>query len=121
VVALAVTVAALHQLGPVRLGLSPRPMLDVLAAADARPLTPLLMVVVVLATVPAALVTFTEATGTATGRSRHERRSVTVACGISAAVIAGLAGPAGALVLAASSAFAEVLTGLPARYRARRD
>ncbi len=49
VVSLAVAVAALRQLGAPRLALSPAPLRDVLAAADATPLTGLLTVGVVVA------------------------------------------------------------------------
>jgi hypothetical protein len=120
-VAMAVTAAALYQLGPVRLGLSVTSLRDLLAAADAADLGPLLTIVVVLATVPAALSTFTEArTGVADGPLRA-RMPMTLACGLVSAVLAVLAGPAVALVLAAGLAFAEVLAGLVARYREKGD
>ncbi|WP_033295550.1 hypothetical protein [Amycolatopsis jejuensis] len=60
-VAVVVTVVVLLQLGPVRLGLSGTAFRDLLYAADAGQLQSLLTVVVVLATVPAALTTFTDA------------------------------------------------------------
>ncbi|MFI5609706.1 sulfatase [Amycolatopsis sp. NPDC051903] len=59
--AVLVTIVALVQLGPDRLGLSATSVRDLLYAADAGQLQPLLTVVVVLATVPAALTTFTDA------------------------------------------------------------
>ncbi|MGW4484488.1 sulfatase [Amycolatopsis sp. NPDC004368] len=58
--AVLVALVALVQLGPVRLGLSATSIRDLLYAADAGQLQPLLTVVAVLATVPAALTTFTE-------------------------------------------------------------
>jgi hypothetical protein len=120
-VAMAIAAAALYQLGPVRLGLSVTSLRDLLAAADAAELNSLLTIVVALATVPAALTTFTEArTGVADGL-RGERAPATLACGIVAAVAASLAGPAIALVLAGVLAFAEVLAGLAARYREKCD
>ncbi|MEV0073047.1 sulfatase [Amycolatopsis sp. NPDC050768] len=59
--AVLVTIVALVQLGPDRLGLSATSIRDLLYAADAGQLQPLLTVVVVLATVPAALTTYTDA------------------------------------------------------------
>jgi hypothetical protein len=120
VVALAVAGAALYQLGPERLGLSPAPLLDVLAAADASAVAPLLTVVVVVATVPAALTTFTEAAIRLADGAARERRSITVACGVVTAAVAALAGPAIGLVLAAALTVAELLIGFAARYGERR-
>jgi hypothetical protein len=112
-VALAVAAAALYQLGPVRLGLSVTSLRDLLAAADAVQFGPLLTVVAVLATVPAALTGFAEArTGLPRGRM--------LACGIGVAAVAALAGPVVVLLLAAVPAFAEVLAGFAARYRGNR-
>ncbi|MEV6900246.1 sulfatase [Amycolatopsis sp. NPDC051372] len=59
--AVLVTIVALVQLGPDRLGLSATSIRDLLYAADAGQLQPVLTVVVVLATVPAALTTYTDA------------------------------------------------------------
>ncbi|WP_326569499.1 sulfatase [Amycolatopsis rhabdoformis] len=59
--AVLVTVVALVQLGPDRLGLSATSIRDLLYAADAGQLQTLLTVVAVLATVPAALTTVTDA------------------------------------------------------------
>ncbi|RJQ88084.1 sulfatase [Amycolatopsis panacis] len=89
VVAVLVTVVALVQLGPIRLGLAETSFRDLLYAADAGQLQPLLTVVVVLATVPAALTTFTDA------RERF-------------APSGGLPGVAGGVVAAAAAAFAPV-------------
>lgn len=114
--ALVVAGAALYQLGPVRLGLSADSMRDVLAAADAESLAPLLAVVVVVATASAALGTF--------GDVREESRAGTVTlvgCAVVTAAVAGLATPVATLVLAAVLAIARVLVTLPARYRVRRD
>lgn len=49
VISMAVAAAALHQLGPIRFGLSPTSLRDVLVAADAAALTSMLVVVAVLA------------------------------------------------------------------------
>ncbi|MEC3981751.1 hypothetical protein, partial [Amycolatopsis sp. H20-H5] len=118
VVALAVAIAALHQLGPVRLGLSATSFEDVLAAADAAVLLPLLTVVVVLATVPAALDAFTEARA----RISPERGWVTVVCGLVAAALAAFAGPVAALIAAGLCAVVELLLRhLAPRYGERRD
>ncbi|ATY16248.1 sulfatase [Amycolatopsis sp. AA4] len=57
-VAVAVTAVTLLQLGPVRLGLSGTSMRELLSAADAGQLQPLLTVIAVLATLPAAFTTF---------------------------------------------------------------
>ncbi|SFQ45508.1 sulfatase [Amycolatopsis rubida] len=57
-VAVAVTAVTLLQLGPVRLGLSGTAMRDLLSAADAGQLQPLLTVIAVLATLPAVFTTF---------------------------------------------------------------
>jgi hypothetical protein len=53
--AVAVAAGALHQLGPVRLGLSDVPLRDALAAADAAALSTMLSAAVVLVTLPAVL------------------------------------------------------------------
>lgn len=112
-VALAIAAVALYQLGPVRLGLSATSLRDLLAAADAGQLGPLLTVVAVLATVPAALTEFTEA---ADGLPRGR----TLACGIGAAVVTALVSPVVVLILAGLLAFAEVFAGFAARYRVNR-
>jgi hypothetical protein len=119
-VALAVAGVALYQLGPERLGLSPTSLLELLAAADASALAPLLTVVVVVAAVPAALTTFTEASSRLADRTGREVRATKVICGVLTAAVAALACPAIALVLAATLTFAEVLIGLVARYGERR-
>ncbi|MFD9895105.1 sulfatase [Amycolatopsis sp. NPDC059027] len=116
-VALLVTAAALYQLGPVRLGLSATSTRDLLAAADAGTLQPLLTVVLVLATLPASLATFTEA------RERIAPRSGTaaVAAGLLAAAAAAVAGPFAALVAAGLGSVVELLLRVRAsRYRGRR-
>jgi hypothetical protein len=115
-IALVVAGAALYQLGPIRLGLSTDSMRDLLAAADAESLAPVLAVVVVLATVSAALGTFGDA------RTESGGDTVTlVVCAVVTAAVAGFATPVAALVLAAGLAVARVLVELPARYRVGRD
>jgi hypothetical protein len=99
-VALAVAAAAIYQLGPDRLGFAVTSLRDLLSAADAAALGPL------LSTVPAALSSFTEAKSEVTASV-----PVTLACGLGAAVAAAFAGPVVALALAAALAFAEILAG----------
>ena len=113
VVALAVAAVALYQLGPVRLGLSATSLRDLLAAADAVQLGPLLTVVAALATISAALTGFTDAVA---GLPRGH----TMLGGVVAAALAASVGPVILLVLAALLAFAEVFAGVAARYRDRR-
>ncbi|WP_409182281.1 sulfatase [Amycolatopsis sp. VS8301801F10] len=92
-VAVVVTAVTLLQLGPVRLGLSGTAMRDLLSAADAGQLQPLLTVIAVLATLPAAFTTFVGA------RQRF-------------APSGGALGAAGALLAAAAAAFVPLSTVL---------
>ncbi|WP_116051088.1 hypothetical protein [Amycolatopsis palatopharyngis] len=101
---LAVAGAALYQLGPIRLGLSPTSLRDVLAAADAQFLQSALAVVVALATVATAL-----GGGYSAISGGLRQRAVTVLpLGLAAVLLADLLGPAGTLVLATVLALAEV-------------
>lgn len=111
-VALGVAAVALYQLGPNRLGLSATSFRELLSAADAADFTPLLLVAVVLATVPAALGSFTEAKAGVAPTT-----ALTLACGLVAAVASAFAGPVIALAVAAALAFGEVVAG----YREKRD
>lgn len=116
-VALAITFVALYQLGPIRLGLSVTSFRELLAAADALSLVPVLPVVAALATVPAAVDVFTE------GRERlsPERPNATLACGLIVAVAAAFAGPVVALASAGVGTLAELVLRIRARgYRAKR-
>lgn len=106
--------AALYQLGPVRLGLSPTSLRDVLAAADATALQPVLVAVVVLATVPAALVALDDAVESVPLRSRTRGLLV---LGAVAALLAVSLSILGAVLLAAALALVEVVVGV---VRARR-
>lgn len=110
-VALALAAAALYQLGPVRLGLSPTSLVDALAAADAVALQPLLKGVVVLATVAAAFPAL-EATRDALGSRAPSRAASPWLCGAGAAAGAALLTPFWALVAAAALSLADVLAGL---------
>jgi hypothetical protein len=103
-VAVFVTFAALYQLGPLRLGLSVTSMRDLLSAADADTLQPLLTVVVVLATVPAALSVFADV------RARLGRAG-SAGAGVVAAV-AVLLGPAAVLLAAGLGTVIELLLGV---------
>lgn len=116
-VAVAITAVALYQLGPVRLGLSATSFRELLAAADAVSLLPVLTVVVAVVTVPVAVDAFTD------GRERlsPERPKATLACGLIVAVAAAFAGPVVALGLAGVGTLAELVLRVRARrYRARR-
>lgn len=104
-----VAAAALYQLGPVRLGLSPTSLRDVLAAADATALQPVLVAVVVLATVPAALIAFDDAVEAAPVRSRTRGLLV---LGLLAALLGASLSMLGGLLLAAAAALVEVLVVL---------
>ncbi|MBB4685167.1 sulfatase [Amycolatopsis jiangsuensis] len=115
VVAVVVTVVALVQLGPIRLGLAETSFRDLLYAADAGQLQPLLTVIVVLATVPAALTTFTDARE----RFAPDGRLPGVASGLVAAVAATFVPVYAALVVAGIGAVAELI--LRARVRRYRD
>jgi hypothetical protein len=116
VAALLVAGAALYQLGPVRFGLSVVSLRDVLAAADAASLLPVLAVVVVFATVSAGLGTMSDVRAASGGNT-----ATMAACGVLTAVIAGFASPVTVLVLASVLAFVAVLAGLITHYRGVRD
>ncbi|MDV6012724.1 hypothetical protein [Haloechinothrix sp. LS1_15] len=113
-VAVAVSAAALYQLGPHRLGLSPVPVRDALVAADAAALTGMLHGVVVLATVPGAVVALriaadglvaTPLPGAAAAGSRVALPAVV------AALMASLLTPVTALLLASGVAVVGVAAG----------
>ncbi|WP_328607587.1 sulfatase [Amycolatopsis sp. NBC_00345] len=114
-VAVLVTLVALVQLGPIRLGLSATSFRDLLYAADAGQLQPLLTVVVVLATVPAALTTFTDARE----RFAPEGGLPGAAGGIVGAGVALIVTPYVALLAAGFGTVAELV--LRARGRRYRD
>lgn len=101
--ALAVAAAALYQLGPVRLGLSATSLRDLLAAADAQELRPVLAVAVVLATVPAALASMARARHRL-GRSDdglRSRAASAVATGVAACALTVTLEPVQTLLVAA--------------------
>lgn len=117
--ALVVTGAALYQLGALRLGLSPTSLRDVFSAADARAVEPALGAVVVLATVPAAIVAFTGARADLPTRGRV---SGTVVPAAVAALLAAVLGPPGAALVAAAMVLAEIVAAvLVPRSRQARD
>lgn len=117
-VAVAVTAVTLLQLGPVRLGLSGTAMRDLLSAADAGQLQPLLTVIAVLATLPAAFTTFVGA------RQRFAPSGgapVAVAAVLAAAAAAFVPLPA-VLLVAGLGAVAELLLRVRVRrYRGVHD
>lgn len=106
--AVLVTFVALYQLGALRLGLSVTSLRDLLAAADADSLQPVLTVVAVLATVLPALAAVADL------RERAGRRAA--AGGILAAGFAWIAAPLVILVVAGLGTVTELLL----RVRARR-
>ncbi|MFD2468614.1 sulfatase [Amycolatopsis silviterrae] len=117
-VAVVVTAVTLYQLGPVRLGLSGTAMRDLLSAADAGQLQPLLTVIAVLATLPAAFTTFVGA------RQRFAPSGgAPVAAGALLAAVAAAFVPVSAVLLAAGlGAVLEVLLRVRARrYRGGHD
>lgn len=117
-VALAVTAVTLLQLGPIRLGLSGTAMRDLLSAADAGQLQPLLTVIAVLATLPAAFTTFVGA------RQRFAPSGgAPVAVGALLAVVVAAFAPLSAVLLAAGlGAVAELLLRMRVRrYRGVHD
>ncbi|MEV4151250.1 hypothetical protein AB0J40_46895 [Amycolatopsis sp. NPDC049691] len=99
--------AALYQLGAVRLGLSLTSVRDLLSAADADSLQPLLTVVAVVATVVPAL---------AAGAEVRERLGMRGLAGIAVAAVAAYFLPAlPVLVAAGLAAVIELLLGVRAR------
>ncbi|WP_216208472.1 hypothetical protein [Amycolatopsis aidingensis] len=112
-VALAVAGAALYQLGPVRLGLSATSLRDVLAAADARAMLPVLAAAVLLATVPAALSAGSGARGYLEPVLGPRRGRVLAV--LPAAVLAGALGPASVLVVAGVATLADAATTVALR------
>jgi hypothetical protein len=106
-VAVLVAVAALHQLGAVRLGLSPTSLRDLLSAADADALQPLLTAVAVVATVVPAL---------AAGGEARARAGVPGLAGLAVAAVAAFVLPVlPALLVAGPATVAELLLGVRAR------
>jgi hypothetical protein len=120
VVALAVAVAALHQLGPTRLGLSVTSMWQLLDAVDARELRPALAALVVLATVPATVAAVSSARAAVTGDDGTRKPTVSIGCGLAGAVLAVVLGPVPALLLAGIAAAVELLVSVVLRAGAAR-
>ncbi|WP_157617206.1 hypothetical protein [Saccharomonospora marina] len=116
VVAAAVASAALYQLGPVRLGLSPTAPQEVLAAADAAALRGVFVAVVVLATVPAAVLALDEAVEAVAPGSRIRGL---LALGAVVTLLAAVLSMVGALFLAAAAALLEVIVGVVLASRVR--
>ena len=113
-VAVLAAFAALYQLGAVRLGLSLTSLRDLLSAADADSLQPLLTVVAVVATVVPAL---------AAGAEVRERAGVPGLAGIAVAAVAAYFLPAlPVLVVAGLVTVIELLLGVRARrYSEKRE
>lgn len=119
--AVAVSIAALYQLGPVRLGLANTSLRDALAAADAIALTTLFNAVVVVATVPALLAVLASArrelVATGPARVATGRRAAIVVIGYVLAVVATLLGPPMTLAVASTLTIGDMLTGFFLRNR----
>lgn len=118
---LVVAAAAAYQIGPIRLGLSSTPLREVLVAAEAGALLPLLAVVVVLTTAPAAL---QECRGLREAfpereDGRRERAGLVLPSVVAAGVLAVLLDPLGCLLVAAALGLARTL--LRAVAAARQD
>ncbi len=111
--AVGVSLAALYQLGPVRLSLAPTSLRDALAAADAAALTTLFNVVVALATVPALL------TVLASARRELATRPRALVVGYALAAAGTLLGPATALAVASTLGIGDLLAGLLRNRRCR--
>ncbi|MBA0125586.1 hypothetical protein H0B56_08560 [Haloechinothrix sp. YIM 98757] len=119
-VAAAVASAALYQLGPERLGLSPAPVRDVLVAADAGGLVGIAHAVVALATVAGMVVVLAAARDDLGGSALAPRRGMsprargmvlTAPPALLAAGLAVLPSPGTALLLASSVALVATVLG----------
>jgi APA family basic amino acid/polyamine antiporter len=95
---LAVGWATLHQLGPIRLALSPTPLWDALGAADATALNPLITIGALVGTLLASSALLRDASETA---RRKAGRSPAIVIGLAAALMAWLVSPTTALECAA--------------------
>ncbi|WP_298180965.1 hypothetical protein [Saccharomonospora sp.] len=119
VAALAVGAAALYQVGPVRLGLSVTSLRDVLAAADAAALTPMLVAVAVLAGLTSAVACagrLRQAGNRLAGRDDTGRwRGATLVAVGGAGVWAAVFDPLPAVLLAGVVALIEVIHRLAGR------
>ncbi|QWF78193.1 hypothetical protein HUW46_01588 [Amycolatopsis sp. CA-230715] len=110
VAAAVLSAAALYQLGPLRLGLSPAPLRDVLAAADALAIDPWLAAAAALATVGGAFAAF--GAGRAGLAPEGPRPKAALACGAAAVVSAAVLQPGGAVFFAAGFALAEPVVAI---------
>lgn len=117
VAAAVLSAAALYQLGPLRLGLSPAPLRDVLAASDALAIDPWLAAAVALATVGGAFAAFGAGrTGLAPDGPRPK---AALACGAAAALFTALLQPSGAVFFAAGFALVEPVVAIVLLARVR--
>lgn len=129
-VAVAVAAAALYQIGPTRLGLSPTSLRDVLVTAGAAELTGVLDLVVVLATVPALITVLAIARDELAwaepppwprvgwpriawprGAWRGQTAARSILAGAVASLLAAALAPAAALMLASSLGLMALVTG----------
>ncbi|GAA1981100.1 hypothetical protein [Amycolatopsis minnesotensis] len=110
VAAAVLSAAALYQLGPLRLGLSPAPLRDVLAAADALAIDPWLAAATALATVGGAFAAL--GAGRLGLAPEGSRPRAALACGAAAALAAALLQPGSAVFFAAGFALLEPVVAI---------
>lgn len=111
VTAAVVAAAALYQLGPVRLGLSPTSVREVLAAADAAQLTTLAHALVVLVTLPVLLLLLNAAAAAVAAVRPGPRPALFGLVGIAAALAAAALAPALLLLVASTLAVSATVLG----------
>lgn len=111
VAAFAVAWAALHQLGPFRLGLSDTPLRDALAAADAASLTTMLNAFVVVVTLPALLALLAAARDELATVIDGPPARFAVVAGVVAALMAALLSGRIALLVASTIAVSAAVFG----------
>lgn len=120
---LAVAAAAMYQIGPVRFGLSPTSLRDVIVSAEAAPLIGLLAATVVLTTVPAGIDALRQARACLEpAAARWQARArYTLPCATVAAALAGVLGPVSCLLVATALVLSRVLLRALLVLRQRRN
>ena len=106
----AVTAAALYQLGAIRFGLSPTSLRTVFVAAEARSLLPVLVMTVVVVSVPAALDSIRQARLPLGARRVPAHALTTTLCGVSACLLIVTLGPVEVLLTCAALLLGYTLT-----------
>lgn len=105
----AVTAAAVYQLGPLRFGLSATSLRTVFVAADAQALLPVLAIAVVVATVPAALDGAGQAHAPFTGQRPRARILAVAVCGTAAIALVATLDPVRVLLTCAALLLCRVI------------